>query len=66
MQFIMFLAGAEILTGHVRVMYSSVGTNASFAIGYMMLPLFAYFLRDWKSLLLSLSIPGLAYIPMWW
>lgn len=58
--------GAEILTGHVRVMYSSVGTNASFAIGYMMLPLFAYFLRDWKSLLLSLSIPGLAYIPMWW
>lgn len=58
--------GAETLTGHPRVVYSSVATNSFFALGYMMLPLFAYFLRDWRSLLLGLSLPGLIYIPMWW
>ncbi|XP_042355317.1 solute carrier family 22 member 4-like [Plectropomus leopardus] len=58
--------GAETLTGHVRVFYSSLGTCLAFAIGYMMLPLFAYFLRDWRSLLLALSLPGLAYFPFWW
>ncbi|KAM9348840.1 organic cation/carnitine transporter 2-like [Symphorus nematophorus] len=58
--------GAEILTGDVRVLYSSMGTCLGFAVGYMILPLFAYFLRDWRSLLLALSVPGLLYIPMWW
>ncbi|KAK7925265.1 hypothetical protein WMY93_007575 [Mugilogobius chulae] len=58
--------GAEILTSHARVMYSSLATNASFALGYMLLPLFAYYLRDWRGLLLGLSLPGLIYIPMWW
>lgn len=59
-------AGAEILTGNVRVLYSSMGTCLSFAFGYMLLPLCAYFLRDWKSLLLALSLPGLAFLPLWW
>ncbi|XP_075342795.1 organic cation/carnitine transporter 2-like isoform X1 [Odontesthes bonariensis] len=58
--------GAEVLTGNMRVLYSSLGTNLGFAIGYMILPLFAYFLRDWKSLLLALSVPCLTYIPLWW
>ncbi|XP_013881631.1 solute carrier family 22 member 4-like [Austrofundulus limnaeus] len=57
--------GAEVLTGNVRVLYSSFGTCFSFAIGYMLLPLFAYFLKDWKSLLMALSLPCLAYIPLW-
>ncbi|KAM8899191.1 solute carrier family 22 member 4-like isoform 3-T3 [Spinachia spinachia] len=58
--------GTEILTGNVRVLYSSMGTCLSFTVGYMLLPLFAYFLRDWKSLLLALSLPGLAFLPLWW
>ncbi|XP_041863615.1 solute carrier family 22 member 5-like isoform X3 [Melanotaenia boesemani] len=58
--------GAEILTGNIRVLYSSLGSNLSFAIGYMVLPLCAYFLRDWKSLLLVLSVPCLVFIPLWW
>ncbi|XP_068456839.1 organic cation/carnitine transporter 2-like [Clinocottus analis] len=58
--------GAELLTGNVRVLYSSMGACLSFAIGYMMLPVVAYFLRDWKSLLLALSLPCLAYLPLWW
>ncbi|KAM9332345.1 organic cation/carnitine transporter 2-like isoform 2-T2 [Pholidichthys leucotaenia] len=58
--------GSEILTGDVRILYSSLGTCFGFAAGYMMLPLIAYFLRDWKSLLLALSVPCLAYLPFWW
>ncbi|RVE64120.1 hypothetical protein OJAV_G00143120 [Oryzias javanicus] len=58
--------GAETLTGNVRVLYSSMGTCCGFAVGYMLLPLCAYFLRDWRSLLLALSVPCVAYIPLWW
>ncbi|XP_049447055.1 solute carrier family 22 member 5-like isoform X1 [Epinephelus fuscoguttatus] len=61
-----FVLGSEMLTGKVRVLFSSLGVCLCFAIGYMMLPLFAYFLRDWKSLLLAISLPGLLYIPFWW
>uniref|UniRef100_A0A3B4X5U1 Solute carrier family 22 member 5-like n=1 Tax=Seriola lalandi dorsalis TaxID=1841481 RepID=A0A3B4X5U1_SERLL len=58
--------GAEIFTGNVRVLYSSLGTCLGYAAGYMLLPLCAYYLRDWKSLLLASSAPGLAYLPLWW
>ncbi|XP_032431458.1 solute carrier family 22 member 5-like isoform X2 [Xiphophorus hellerii] len=37
-----------------------------FSVGYILLPVVAYFLRDWKSLLMALSLPCLAYIPLWW
>ncbi|XP_061607233.1 solute carrier family 22 member 4-like isoform X4 [Phyllopteryx taeniolatus] len=58
--------GAEILTGNVRLLYSSLGTCFGFAAGYMILPVCAYFLRDWKSLMLALSLPCLALFPFWW
>nr|XP_046266415.1 solute carrier family 22 member 5-like isoform X2 [Scatophagus argus] len=61
-----FVLGVEILPGNVRVMFSSMGVCLSFAFGYMVLPLFAYFLRDWKSLLLGISLPGLVFLPCWW
>ncbi|XP_033496390.2 organic cation/carnitine transporter 2-like isoform X1 [Epinephelus lanceolatus] len=61
-----FVLGAEILTGKVRVLFSTMGVCLGFAIGYMLLPLFAYFLKDWKSLLLGVSLSGLLYIPFWW
>ncbi|PWA22823.1 hypothetical protein CCH79_00002463 [Gambusia affinis] len=58
--------GAEVLTDKVRILYSSMGTCLGFAVGYMLLPVVAYFLRDWKSLLVALSLPCLVYIPLWW
>ncbi|XP_068187539.1 organic cation/carnitine transporter 2-like [Antennarius striatus] len=61
-----FVLGTEILTGNARIMFSSMGVCLGYATGYMLLPLVAYFLRDWKSLLLALSVPGLAYILLWW
>ncbi|XP_034539083.1 solute carrier family 22 member 5-like isoform X2 [Notolabrus celidotus] len=61
-----FVLGSEILTGHVRVLYSSMGVCLGFAVGYMTLPLLAFYFRDWKSLLLAVSLPGLVYLPLWW
>ncbi|XP_033955581.1 organic cation/carnitine transporter 2-like isoform X3 [Pseudochaenichthys georgianus] len=61
-----FVLGTEILTGDVRVIFSSMGVCLGYAIGYMILPLVAFFLRDWKSLLLAISLPGVLYIPLWW
>ncbi|KAM8835970.1 organic cation/carnitine transporter 2-like [Synchiropus picturatus] len=58
--------GSEILTGNVRILYSSLGTCFGFALGYILLPLVAYFMRSWKSLLIALTIPGLFLFPLWW
>lgn len=64
--FLFFLAGTEILTGRVRVLFSSMAMCVGFAIGYMLLPLFAYLLREWKFLLFAIFLSGLMYLPLWW
>uniref|UniRef100_A0AAY4CEC9 Major facilitator superfamily (MFS) profile domain-containing protein n=1 Tax=Denticeps clupeoides TaxID=299321 RepID=A0AAY4CEC9_9TELE len=61
-----FVLGTEILTGPVRVLYSSLGVCIFFAFGYMLLPLIAFYIRTWRMLLIALSVPGLIYIPLWW
>ncbi|XP_029704042.1 solute carrier family 22 member 5-like [Takifugu rubripes] len=61
-----FVMGTEILTGKVRVLFSSLGISLSFAMGYMLLPLFAYFLRDWKSLLFAIFPAHFMSLFLWW
>ncbi|XP_055286409.1 solute carrier family 22 member 4 isoform X2 [Moschus berezovskii] len=43
-----------------------LGVCTFFAFGYMLLPLFAYFIRDWRMLLLALTLPGVLCVPLWW
>ncbi|XP_078086930.1 organic cation/carnitine transporter 2-like isoform X2 [Mustelus asterias] len=61
-----FVLGSEVLRKSIRVIFSTAGIGISFALGYMVLPLVAYFIRRWWTLLLALSIPGLFYFPLWW
>ncbi|XP_041049565.1 solute carrier family 22 member 5-like isoform X1 [Carcharodon carcharias] len=61
-----FVLGSEVLGKSLRVIYSTVGIGISYAFGYMVLPLVAYFIRSWWALLFTLSVPGLLYIPLWW
>ncbi|XP_074528310.1 solute carrier family 22 member 4-like [Halichoeres trimaculatus] len=61
-----FVLGTEILGPRIRTIYSTAGVSLFFGAGYMLLPLFAFFLRDWRMLLLGLSLPGFLCIPFWW
>ncbi|XP_072846292.2 solute carrier family 22 member 4 [Pogona vitticeps] len=61
-----FILGTEILGKSIRIIFSTLGVCIFFAIGYMLLPLFAYFIRDWRMLLLALTAPGVCCVPLWW
>lgn len=58
--------GTEILGPRIRTIFSTAGVCVFFGAGYMMLPLFAFFIRDWRMLLLGLTLPGFLYVPLWW
>ncbi|XP_034961302.1 organic cation/carnitine transporter 2 isoform X1 [Zootoca vivipara] len=61
-----FVLGTEILGKSIRIIYCTFGVCIFYAFGYMLLPLCAYFIRDWRMLLVALTIPGLLYVPLWW
>ncbi|XP_076147936.1 solute carrier family 22 member 4-like [Alosa pseudoharengus] len=61
-----FILGCELLSKSPRISFATLGVSLAYAFGYSILPLFAYFIRDWRMLLLALSAPGFLYIPMWW
>ncbi|XP_078086931.1 organic cation/carnitine transporter 2-like isoform X1 [Mustelus asterias] len=61
-----FVLGSELLGKSIRVTFSTVGAFIPYAIGYMLLPLVAYFIRSWWILLSILSLSGVLYFPLWW
>ncbi|XP_062380663.1 organic cation/carnitine transporter 2-like isoform X2 [Sardina pilchardus] len=61
-----FILGCELLSKSPRINFATLGVSLAYASGYSILPLFAYFIRDWRTLLLALSVPGFLYVPMWW
>ncbi|XP_078418029.1 organic cation/carnitine transporter 2-like [Cetorhinus maximus] len=61
-----FVLGTELLGKSERTAYSTLGVCMFYAIGYIILPIFAYYIRNWRILLLALTIPELLYIPFWW
>ncbi|CAG5871693.1 unnamed protein product [Menidia menidia] len=61
-----FVLGTEILSPRVRTVYSTAGVSLFFAVGYMLLPLLAFFIRDWRMLLLCLTLPSCLSLPLWW
>ncbi|XP_062905501.1 organic cation/carnitine transporter 2-like isoform X6 [Mobula hypostoma] len=56
----------ELLGKAERTAYSTLGVCMFYAIGYIILPLFAFYIREWRMLLLALTIPEVLYIPFWW
>ncbi|XP_061660164.1 organic cation/carnitine transporter 2-like isoform X2 [Syngnathoides biaculeatus] len=61
-----YVLGAEIVSPPVREFFTTAGSCVFFALGYMLLPLHAYFLRDWRMLLLGITTPGFLLLTFWW
>ncbi|XP_018532450.1 dual specificity mitogen-activated protein kinase kinase 2b isoform X1 [Lates calcarifer] len=58
--------GSEILSQSARVSFTLLCHSLGFGFGYALLPLFAYFIRGWRMLLVATAIPGFLFIPTWW
>ncbi|XP_078413527.1 organic cation/carnitine transporter 2-like [Cetorhinus maximus] len=61
-----FVLGTELLGKSERIAYTTLGMCIFYALGYMLLPLCAYYIRDWRMLLLTLTLPEILYVPLWW
>uniref|UniRef100_A0A3B3XCR3 Major facilitator superfamily (MFS) profile domain-containing protein n=1 Tax=Poecilia mexicana TaxID=48701 RepID=A0A3B3XCR3_9TELE len=61
-----FVLGAEILGPQVRTFFSTAGVCLFFAVGYTLLPLFAFFVRDWRMLQVGFMLAGSVCLPLFW
>jgi OCT family organic cation transporter-like MFS transporter 4/5 len=55
-----------MLSKSVRIIFATLGVCIFFAFGFMVLPLFAYFIREWRRLLLAITLPGVLCGALWW
>ncbi|CAB1316752.1 unnamed protein product [Coregonus sp. 'balchen'] len=62
---IAYVLGTEILSPGARVVFSALGVFLSSAIGYMFMPAVAYFIREWRWLLVPMAGSGIIYLPLW-
>ncbi|XP_049803763.1 organic cation transporter protein-like isoform X1 [Schistocerca nitens] len=54
------------MVGPSKRLFAGVVCQYFFTIGYLLTALLAYFIKDWRMLQISLSLPGLLFLSYWW
>ncbi|CAL8086657.1 unnamed protein product [Orchesella dallaii] len=54
------------LVGKDKRMVAGMGMQYFFTIGYVVIGVLAYFLREWRQLQLALSLPGILFLSYYW
>lgn len=60
-----YVIGMEMVGPKYRT-FAGICCMMFFSVGYMMTAGFAYFFRDWRTLQIALTLPGLAFLCYWW
>ncbi|XP_059468322.1 organic cation transporter protein-like [Neocloeon triangulifer] len=60
-----YIIGMEMVSPSKRI-YAGVIMNYFFTAGYILTAFAAYFIKDWRTLQITLSLPGLAFFLYWW
>ncbi|KAK5890236.1 hypothetical protein CesoFtcFv8_013776 [Champsocephalus esox] len=61
-----FVLGSELFMGSTRVNFSSLCFPCVYTSAMLLLPVNAYLVRSWRHLSLTMAVPGLACLPLWW
>ncbi|XP_063045885.1 organic cation/carnitine transporter 2-like [Engraulis encrasicolus] len=61
-----FVLGSELLIKSARETFGILGIGLAHSTGFAVLPLFAYLIRDWRTLQIGLSLIGFLYLPFIW
>ncbi|XP_070567953.1 organic cation transporter protein-like isoform X2 [Ptychodera flava] len=67
--FAIYLAGFVLVTEHVGPSKRPLAGQmipVCYSVGYMLLSVFAYFIRDWSKLQLAITIPNAIFLLYWW
>nr|CAB3266157.1 solute carrier family 22 member 5-like [Phallusia mammillata] len=59
------LMASEITGPDYRALLT-LATNLAYSLGYMILPLFAFLLPDWRWFMKVFGLTGILYIPVYW
>lgn len=54
------------MVGPKKRMFAGVGVNIFFTVGYFATGIFAYFIRDWRILQISLVLPSVLFLAYYW
>lgn len=54
------------MVGPKKRLVAGVGCQLFFTTGYIITAGFAYFLTDWRTLQIGITVPSIAFLVYWW
>ncbi|KAG8232379.1 hypothetical protein J437_LFUL012779 [Ladona fulva] len=60
-----YVIGVEMVGPSARL-FTGVFCQYFFSLGFVLTALFSYFVRDWRMLQVTLTVPGILFFSYWW